>query len=71
MYAISKCFKASGSADILVAAKVSAGSADQVLGGKHYRRGFRCILMVREALMHFRLNSIVSRRHLPDNLKKS
>ena len=56
IYAIYKRFKGSGLSEVLVSAGVIVeGSVDQALKGKHYRRGLRCILLWREALIHKRL----------------
>ena len=45
-------------ADTLVeAGVVVGGSVDAALRGKHYRRGVRCIILWREALIHLRLKS--------------
>jgi hypothetical protein len=51
MYAIYKRFSGSGLSDILVAANIiAAGSVDQALHGKHYKRGIRCLRLMHEAL---------------------
>ena len=58
MYSLYKRFKGSGMADTLVeAGVVVGGSVDAALRGKHYRRGVRCIILSREALIHLRLKS--------------
>jgi hypothetical protein len=60
MYAIYKRFKESGMAETQVAAWVIVeGSVDQALRGKHYRRGIRCILLWREALIQQRLQGMM------------
>lgn len=60
MYVIYKRFKGSGPADTLVTAGVVVdGSVDQALQGKHYRRGVRCIMAWRKALIHLRLRDIL------------
>ena len=60
MYAIYKRFVGSGLADILVSAGVVVeGSVDHALRGKHYRRGLRCILLMREALLHKRIETVL------------
>ena len=60
IYAVYKRFKGSGLAETLVAVGVEVeGSADQALRGKHYRRGVRCIMLWREALIHARIRNII------------
>lgn len=72
MYAIYKRFKGSGIADTLVAAGVVVeGSVDQALRGKHYRRGLRCILLWREALLQQRLRTIIEHEDLPEVVKNN
>ena len=69
IYAIYKRFKGSGMADTLVAAGVVVeGSVDQALRGKHYRRGVRCILLWREALIQKRLAKILEHEDLPESI---
>ena len=61
IYCIYKRFRGSGIADVLVSAGVIAeGSVDQALHGKHYRRGVRCITLMREALIHSRIKEFLS-----------
>ena len=68
IYAIYKRFLGSGISDILVAAGVIVeGSVDQALRGKHYRRGLRCIMLWREALIHKRLQKVLGRKDLSDD----
>lgn len=70
IYAIYKRFKGSGISDILVAAGVVVeGSVDQALRGKHYRRGIRCIMLWREALIHERLRQILEHTELSEEVK--
>ena len=72
MYAIYKRFKGSGMADTLVTAGVIVeGSVDQALRGKHYRRGLRCIMLWREALIHKRLKDILVNEQLSEKIKKN
>ena len=72
IYAIYKRFKGSGMEDTLVAAGVvMEGSVDQALRGKHYRRGVRCILLLREALIQKRLTKILEHEELSEELKKN
>lgn len=71
MHAIYKRFKGSGMADTLVSAGVVMdGSVDQALQGKHYRRGVRCIMAWREALIHLRLRDILEHEELSENVKE-
>ena len=52
--------RGSGMAETLVAAGIVVeGSVDQALRGKHYRRGVRCIMLWREALLHARLKKLL------------
>ena len=72
LYAIYKRFKGSGMADTLVTAGVVVeGSVDQALRGKHYRRGVRCIMLWREALIHKRLRDILGHEELSDDNKQN
>ena len=72
IYAIYKRFKGSGMADTLVTAGVVVeGSVDQALRGKHYRRGVRCILLWREALIQKRLREILEHVELSEDIKKN
>ena len=65
IYAIYKRFKGSGISEVLVATGVVAeGSVDQALRGKHYRRGVRCIMLMREVLIHKRLYKMVQQGEL-------
>ena len=65
IYAIYKRHKGSELADVLVAAGVIAeGSVDQALKGKHYRRAFRCLMLMYEALMHMLLDRLHERSQL-------
>ena len=53
IYAIYTRFKGSGISDALVAAGVIAdGSVDQALHGKHFKRGFRCLRLFYDTLVH-------------------
>ena len=66
IYALYKRFKGSGLDDILVTAGVVVqGSVDQALRGKNYRRGVRCILLWREALIQNRLSQVLQYEDLP------
>ena len=66
IYAIYKRFKGSGISEMLVAAGVIVeGSVDQALRGKHYRRGLRCIMLWREALIQRRLSKLLETTTLP------
>jgi len=57
IYAIYKCYKGSGIADILVAAGITAeGSVDHALRVKHYRRALRYLSLMYETPMHLLLN---------------
>ena len=61
IYAIYKRFRGSGISDVLVSAGVIVeGSVDQALRGKHYRRGVRCIMLMREVLIHSRIKELLS-----------
>ena len=61
IYCIYKRFRGSGIADVHVSADVIVeGSVDQALRGKHYRRGVRCIMLMREAPIHARLKELLS-----------
>ena len=72
MYAVYKRFKESGIADVLVAAGVVVeGSVEQALRGKHYRRGVRCILLWREALIHQRLLKLLEDVHLTPEMRSN
>ena len=72
IYAIYKRFKGSGISDILVAAGVVVeGSVDQGLRGKHYRRGIRCIMLWREALIHERLRQTLEHTELSEDVKEN
>ena len=72
IYAIYKRFRGSGMADTLVTAGVEAeGSVDQALKVRHYRRGLRCIMLWREALIHMRLQKILEHQELPENVKSN
>ena len=52
-------------ADTLVEAGVVVGcSVDAALRGKHYRRGVRCIILWREALIYLRLKSTMRNQML-------
>ena len=60
-YCIYKRFRVSGIADVLVSAGgIAEESVDQALCGKHYRRGVRCITLMREALIHSRIKEFLS-----------
>ena len=51
IYAMHKRFRGCGLSDILVAANVIAeGLVDQAMGGKHYKRGIRCLRLMYETL---------------------
>ena len=72
-------FQGSGISDILVSAGVIVeGSVEQALRGKHYRRGVRCIMLMREALIQSRIKdklavkqlSILMKHHL-DTLRQT
>ena len=39
---------------------IAEGTVDQALRGKHYRRGVRCIMLMREALIHSRIKEFLS-----------
>ena len=55
IYSIYKRFQGSGISDILVSAGVIVEkSVEQALRGKHYIRGVRCIMLMREALIQSR-----------------
>jgi len=72
IYAVYKRFKGSGIAETLVAAGVVVeGSVDQALRGKHYRRGIRCIMLWREALLHARLKKIIELGKQSEVIKSS
>ena len=61
IYCIYRRFRGLGIADVLVSAGVIAeGSVDQALRGEHYRRGVRCITLMREALIHSRIKEFLS-----------
>ena len=61
LYCIYKRFHGSGISDVLVSAGVKfERSTDQVLQGKHYRRGVKCIMLMREALIRFRIKELLS-----------
>ena len=61
MYCIYKRFRVSGIADVFVSAGgIAEESVDQALCGKHYRRGVRCITLMREALIHSRVKGFLS-----------
>ena len=65
IYAIYKRFLGSGLSDLLISAGVIVeGSVDQALRGKHYRRGLRCIMLWREALIHERITMILNHKPL-------
>ena len=67
IYAIYKRFKGSGLSEILVAAGVIVeGSVDQALRGKHYRRGLRCLMLWREALINKRLTKLLENKTLSE-----
>ena len=79
IYFIYKRFQGSGISDILVSAGVIVeGSVEQALRGKHYRRGVRCIMLMREALIQSRIKdklevkqlSILMKHHL-DTLRQT
>ena len=42
----------------LAGSVIAGGSVVQALRGKHYRRGLRCILLMREVLIHIRIGRI-------------
>ena len=42
------------------------GSVDQAFRGKHYRRGVRCIMLMREALIYARLKELLSSSCMPE-----
>ena len=70
MNAIYKRYHRSELDDLLVIADaVAAGSVDQALKGKHYRRGLRCLRAWYECLV-FQLQKNKS-VHLPYDFKKS
>ena len=57
IYTIYKRFKGSGISEVLVATGViSDASVDQVLHGKHFKRGVRCLWLCYETLIHHALN---------------
>ena len=61
IYCIYKGFHGSSIADVLVSAGVIVeGSVDQALRGKHYQRGVRCIMLMREALIYSRIKQFLS-----------
>ena len=61
IYCIYRRFRGLGIADVLVSAGVIAeGSVDEALRGKQYRRGVRCITLMREALIHSRIKEFLS-----------
>ena len=61
MYCIYKRFRVSSIADVLVSAGgIVEESVDQALCGKHYRRGVRYIMLMREALIHSRVKGFLS-----------
>ena len=61
IYCIYKGFRGSGIADVLVSPGVIVdGSVDQALHGKHYQPGVRCIMLMREALIHLRIKKRLS-----------
>ena len=61
IYCIYKRFCGSGIADAFVSAGVTApGSVDHGVAGKHYQRGVRCIMLMREALIHSRITEFFS-----------
>ncbi|KAL8565961.1 hypothetical protein ACOMHN_054946 [Nucella lapillus] len=71
IHAIYKRFNGSGMSDTLVTAGVIVdGSVDQALRGKHYRRGVRCIMLWREALIHQRLKDILEHEELSEAVKE-
>ena len=47
------------------------GSVDQALRGKHYRRGLRCIMLCREALIHKRVNMFLENEYLSTSIKEN
>ena len=47
------------------------GSVDQALRGKHYRRGLRCIMLWREALIHKRLRILLEHGELSTDIKSN
>lgn len=60
MFDIYKKFVGSGIADILVSAGVVVeGTVDLALRGKHYRRDFRYILLMKEALLYKRIETVM------------
>ena len=72
IYAVYKRFAGSGIADILVAAEIVVeGSVDQALRGKHYRRGVRCIKLMRETLIHKRLEQILKHEQLSEETRSN
>ena len=61
IYCICKGFRGLSIADVLVSAGVIVeGSVDQALQGKHYQRGVRCIMLIREALIYSRIKEFLS-----------
>ena len=65
IYVIYKRFLGSGISDLLVSASVIVeGSVNQALNRKHYRRGLRCIMLRREALIHKRLSIVLANESL-------
>ena len=62
---IYKRFLDSRMSNLLVSADVIAeGSVDQALRGKHYRRGLRCIMLLRKALVYKRLSIVLENESL-------
>eukprot|EP00794_Sanderia_malayensis_P000931 gene931-241_t len=72
LVAMNKRFKGSGLSDVLVAAgAVAEGSVDRALGGKHYKRGIRCLCLMYEALIRQIVQeSIGSGQHLQPETKE-
>ena len=65
IYVIYKRFLGSGISDLLVSASVIVeGSVNKALNRKHYRRGLRCIMLRREALIHKRLSIVLANESL-------
>ena len=61
IYAIYKRFRGSGISDVLVSTGVIVeGSVNQALRGKHIRHGVRCIMLMREVLIHSRIKEMLS-----------
>ena len=65
IYVIYKRFLGSGISDLLVSTCVIVeGSDDQAWRGKHYSRGFQCIMLWWKALIHKRLTIVLQNEFL-------